>query len=115
MAKSFQKWKHALKTFDAHKSTKYHRECQLVADNFIQTFSGSAPSAVDQLDQGRQNQIRENRRELQLRRFFFVHGRVWFSVVIGTVILWTSTPSPQKTRKIAERYIGCGLNVVIQL
>ncbi|KAH9367887.1 hypothetical protein HPB48_017530 [Haemaphysalis longicornis] len=59
------KWNHALQIFDAHESTKYHRDCQLAADNFIQTFLGNAPSVVDQLDQGRQNQIRENRRKLQ--------------------------------------------------
>lgn len=65
VSKPFQKWKQALEIFDAHESTKYHRDCQLAADNFIQTFLGNAPSVVDQLDQGRQNQIRENRRKLQ--------------------------------------------------
>ena len=64
MSKPFQNWKHALAIFHTHENTKYHRDCQLAADNFLQTFSGSVQNVIDQLDQGRQSKIRENRRKL---------------------------------------------------
>ena len=59
---SFNKWKDAIKTFNVHESTDYHKSCIAAADAFV--VSNKQNLAALQLDKNRKSQIEENRRRI---------------------------------------------------
>ncbi|XP_011859000.1 PREDICTED: uncharacterized protein LOC105556511, partial [Vollenhovia emeryi] len=58
------KWKDALSDFKRHGESQYHKECMILADNFLRVFKKLQPDIISQIDTGRLTLIAENRTKL---------------------------------------------------
>jgi len=61
---SFNKWKDAVESFNAHESTDYHKSCVVAADAFMSVACTKQDSVALQLDKNRKLQVEENQRKI---------------------------------------------------
>ncbi|CAH1106969.1 unnamed protein product [Psylliodes chrysocephalus] len=57
----FKKWKKATEKFENHAKTNYHKECVILADNYMKVTSGQVFDVVSQLNSKLQQEREENR------------------------------------------------------
>jgi hypothetical protein len=73
----FDNWKKALERFHVHEKAIYHKEAALKSNNFLNVMTRKLPSIELSLDQTKNSQIQENKKNLDLlsKQLFYVEDK----------------------------------------